>query len=136
MIYALADLHLDSTEKKSMTVFGNDWENYQKRIFENWKKIVKDKDIVLIPGDISWAMKVDEAKIDLKKIDDLPGKKIMMKGNHDYRWQSLKKLEDLKLNSIKFLQNNSFIVENYLICGTRGWVNEENNEFDEHDLKI
>ncbi|WP_236785483.1 metallophosphoesterase [Anaerococcus ihuae] len=136
MIYAIGDLHLDYTEKKSMEVFGKAWENYQEKIFNNWNKIVKKEDTVLIVGDISWAMNIEEAYIDLKKIDDLNGEKILLKGNHDYWWSSLKKLNDLDFKSIKFLQNNSFFVEGYDICGTRGWISRDNSEFTDHDEKV
>lgn len=136
MIYAIADLHLDYTEEKSMEVFGSAWKNYQDKIFRNWNKIVGKKDTVLIPGDISWAMNIEDAYVDLKKIDKLNGKKIMLKGNHDYWWQSLKKLNDLELNTIEFLQNNSFNIEGYDICGTRGWISRDNSEFTDHDEKI
>lgn len=136
MIYAIADLHLDYTEEKSMEIFGKSWENYQEKIFNNWNKIIKKDDTVLIPGDISWAMTIEDAYVDLKKIDNLNGKKIMLKGNHDYWWSSLKKLNELDLKSIDFLQNNSFLVEGYDICGTRGWISRDNNEFSKHDEKI
>lgn len=136
MIYALADLHLDYTEEKSMEVFGSDWENYQEKIFENWQKLINDDDTVLIPGDISWAINLEDAYVDLKKIDKLKGKKIMLKGNHDYWWQSLKKLNDLGLESIEFLQNNSFKVEGFDICGTRGWISRDNKDFTDHDEKV
>ena len=136
MIYALADLHLDYTEEKSMEVFGEAWENYQERIFTNWKNKIKDTDTVLIPGDISRAMDIKNAEIDLKKIDRLPGRKIMMKGNHDYWWSSLNKLNKLGLESIEFLQNNSFEVEDFLICGTRGWISRDSKDFTYHDEKI
>lgn len=136
MIYAIADLHLDHTEEKSMEIFGPSWANYQEKIFENWKKYIRDEDTVLIPGDISWAMDIDHAEIDLKKIDKLPGRKIMMKGNHDYWWTSLNKLSNLGLTTIDFLQNNSFEIENYIICGTRGWISRDSRDFDDHDEKI
>ena len=136
MIYALADLHLDYTEEKSMEVFGDAWDNYQEKIFTNWKNIIKDEDTVLIPGDISWAMDIKEARIDLEKIDNLPGRKIMMKGNHDYWRSSLNKLNQLGFANIDFLQNNSFEVEDYLICGTRGWISRDSRDFTDHDEKI
>lgn len=136
MIYAIADLHLDHTEEKSMEIFGPSWANYQEKIFQNWKKYIRDEDTVLIPGDISWAMDMDHAKIDLTKIDKLPGKKIMMKGNHDYWWTSLNKLSNLGLKTIDFLQNNSFEIEDYIICGTRGWISRDSRDFDDHDEKI
>lgn len=135
MIYALADLHLDYTKNKSMDVFGDNWINYEQKIFDNWQKIISDKDTVLIAGDISWAMKEKEAFNDLKRIDKLKGRKILLKGNHDYWWQSLNKINQLGLKTISFLQNNSFEVEGYSICGTRGRMREGNNS-DEHDKKI
>lgn len=136
MIYALADLHLDYTEEKSMEVFGSAWENYQEKIFKNWRDTIKQSDTVLIPGDISWAMDLEDAKVDLKKIEDLPGRKILMKGNHDYWWSSLNKLKKLGFKSIDFLQNNAFEVEDYIICGTRGWISRDSRDFDYHDEKI
>lgn len=136
MIFALADLHLDYTNQKSMEVFGDDWKDYQKKIFKNWNKFVGNDDCVLIPGDISWAMSLDDAYIDLKKIDDLNGRKILLKGNHDYRWTSLSKINNLGLKSMEFLQNNHFSYENYDICGTRGWISRDSKDFTEHDEKI
>ncbi|NVF10542.1 metallophosphoesterase [Anaerococcus sp. AGMB00486] len=136
MIYALADLHLDYTEEKSMEIFGEAWDGYQEKIFKNWQNIINDEDSVLIAGDISWAMTEKNAYNDLKRIDNLKGKKILLKGNHDYWRQSLKKLNDLNLRSISFLQNNSFEVEGYDICGTRGWISRDFKDFDEHDEKI
>ena len=136
MIYAIADLHLDYTEEKSMEVFGEGWANYQERIFENWENKITDEDTVLIPGDISWAMDIKNAKVDLSRINDLKGKKILMKGNHDYWWSSLKKLDELNLESLYFLQNNHFEVEDYDICGTRGWISRDNKDFNDHDEKI
>ena len=93
-IYLLADLHLslDSKTNKSMEVFGPKWQGYVKRIQDNWCKIVEDKDTVIIPGDISWSMTLDGALEDFKFIDSLPGKKILMKGNHDFWWTSLAKM--------------------------------------------
>lgn len=136
MIYALADLHLDYTNEKSMEVFGSNWENYQERIYNNWDKIVGPDDTVLIPGDISWAMDLDNAFVDLKKIDELNGKKILMKGNHDYWWSSLNKINGLGLESLRYLQNNSFEVNGYDICGTRGWIPRDHKDFSDHDEKI
>lgn len=136
MIYALADLHLDYTKEKSMEVFGLNWQNYQERIFTNWNNIVSEEDTVLIPGDISWAMELKEAYEDLKKIDELNGNKILMKGNHDYWWSSLNKINNLELSTMDFLQNNSFEVEGFGICGTRGWIPRDHKDFTDHDEKI
>lgn len=136
MIYALADLHLDYTEEKSMEVFGSDWTNYQEKIFTYWDEVVEDNDTVLVPGDISWAMDLKDARVDLERIDKLKGRKILMKGNHDYWWSSLNKLNNLGFSSIDYLQNNSFEVEDYIVVGTRGWISRDSKDFDDHDEKV
>lgn len=136
MIYSIGDLHFDHTKKKSMDIFGDNWINHDVRIIENWNNIVKEEDIVLLPGDISWALRLDEAIQDLEIIDELLGKKLMVKGNHDYWWDSLSKLKSLNLNSIFFMQNNSFIYNDFGIVGTRGWISRDNDEFTQEDEKI
>lgn len=133
MIYGLSDLHLDYTMEKDMAVFGEVWADYQENIFKNWKETVEDGDYVLVPGDISWAMRLDQAAVDLERLDRLPGDKILLKGNHDYWWQSLKKMNDLGFESLHFLQNNSFRVGSYSICGTRGWDPRDRVGFTEED---
>lgn len=136
MIYAIADLHLDITKEKDMSVFGGNWENYEEKIFSNWNKTVQKDDLVLIPGDISWAMRIDEAILDLRRIDKLNGKKIIMKGNHDYWWLTLNKLNKLNLSTIEFLQNNAFRYENKVIVGTRGWESRDSQGFNQDDEKV
>lgn len=136
MIYAIADLHLDITKEKDMSVFGGNWDKYEEKIFSNWNNIVSKDDLVLIPGDISWAMKLEDAVLDLQRIDKLNGQKIILKGNHDYWWNSLKKLNQLKFDTINFLQNNSYMYENKLIVGTRGWESRDSLNFSEDDEKI
>lgn len=119
-----------------MDVFGEKWSNHEDKIFNNWRQIVKDDDLVLLPGDISWALKLEEAYYDLKRIDELPGLKIVTKGNHDYWWQGPKKLRELNLESITFLQNTSYVYRNIGIGGSRGWISEDSEGFDSHDEKI
>lgn len=136
MIYAIADLHLDVTKEKDMSVFGGNWDGYEEKIFNQWNDIITNEDLVLIPGDISWAMKLEDAKKDLDRIDKLNGTKILMKGNHDYWWNSLKKINSLKFESMSFLQNNSFIFDNKIIVGTRGWDSRDSSSFDENDEKV
>lgn len=137
MIYGLSDLHLDYTCKKSMEVFGAAWENYEKRMFKFWSEIVTDDDYIIIPGDISWALKLDEAEKDLRRIETLPGKKVFLKGNHDFWWSSLSKIEKLNFKNMFFLQNNSIETENYVFIGTRGWISPNSSEFKEDvDRKI
>ena len=125
MIYIIGDLHLSFGVDKPMNIFGNVWENHTERLEENWKKVVKDEDTVFLAGDFSWAMTLEEALEDFKYIDRLPGKKILLKGNHDYWWSSIKKnrefLEKNGIKNVDFLYNNSYIIENIAFCGTRGW---------------
>ena len=125
-IYVIADLHLDiKSNEKSMEVFGTRWQNYTNRICENWKKLVDPNDTVIIPGDISWALTTQDALYDLLWIDRLPGKKIIMKGNHDFWWSTVSKMKKFFcencISSIDILNNNAFEVENYIIAGSRGW---------------
>lgn len=135
-IYAIADLHFSNGVNKSMNRFGENWISHDKKIMNNWNKKVNSNDYVLIAGDISWATTFDDAKIDLELIDKLPGKKIISRGNHDYWWKSLNKLNN-SFNSIKFIQSDVNIeVDNYIICGTRGWISPNEYKFNKQDKKI
>ena len=125
-VYVIADLHLcTDNESKSMEVFGNRWKDYKNRIQTNWNKLVAPEDTVIIPGDISWALTLQDAISDLKFIDSLNGKKIIMKGNHDFWWSSVTKMNalfsELSISSISVLNNNALEVEDYIITGSRGW---------------
>jgi predicted phosphohydrolase len=126
-LFAIADLHLSLGEDKPMDIF-HGWNDYVNRLKNNWLKIVTDDDTVMIAGDISWAMKLEETFTDFKWIDDLPGKKIFLKGNHDYWWGTKSKtdkfLSENNLNSISILFNNAYEVDEYALCGTRGWFLE------------
>lgn len=125
-VYVIADLHLSYGEvDKPMDIFGGAWVGYMERIQENWLKTVKDEDTVVIPGDISWAMGLKESLVDLAMLNSLPGTKIILKGNHDYWWDTLKKmqnfLEENELNTIKVLFNNAYYADGVIICGSRLW---------------
>lgn len=135
-IFAIADLHFDSKKEKPMNIFGDNWINHEDKIMENWKQVVDKEDLVLIPGDISWAIKLDEAMSDLERIDELPGTKIIGKGNHDYWWSTSNKLDNLKLKSIRFLKNNSYTYNGAIICGTRGWDTMEDHSQEVLNEKI
>ena len=136
-IYAISDLHLSNSCDKPMDIFGGHWEGYTEKIISNWKQKVTDEDLVLIAGDISWAMKLEEAVADLKWIDDLPGKKIIIKGNHEYWWKSISAVREILPESIMAIQNDSIKIGDYIICGTRGWtVPEKGKELEPEDLKI
>ncbi|MCQ4023126.1 MULTISPECIES: metallophosphoesterase [unclassified Ruminococcus] len=123
-LFAIADLHLSLGTNKPMDIFRG-WTDYVSRLESNWKKLVTDNDTVIIGGDISWAMKLEETYEDFKFINELPGRKIFIKGNHDYWWQTKKKIEDyLKQNcfdTISIMFNNAYELDNYAVCGTRGW---------------
>ena len=136
MIYAIGDLHFDSTKEKPMDIFGDNWKNHEDKILDRWKSKITEDDLVLIPGDISWALKLKQAEDDLIIIDKMPGNKVLTKGNHDYWWVSLNKLNNLGLDSIFFIQNTSYIYKNIGIGGSRGWISKDIDGFDENDLKV
>lgn len=134
-IYAIGDLHLGSTVNKPMAIFGEKWHDHDQKVISFWKHNVSEEDIVLIPGDLSWAMKLDEVKSDLAIIDSLPGRKICVRGNHDYWWHKINHLNQL-YDTIDFIQNTSYMIGRTAICGTRGWVCPNNRLFTEDDHKI
>lgn len=129
-IYTIGDLHLSFNENKPMDIFGENWKNHEKKIENNWMKNVKEEDLVILPGDFSWSMTLKNALEDFKYLNKLPGKKILLKGNHDYWWTTItnmkKFLKDNKIKNIDFLNNNSYEYEKYIIAGTRGWSENEN----------
>lgn len=132
-IYAIADLHLSFLHDKPMDIFGDNWEKHAEKIKNNWIEKVKEEDYVILPGDFSWAMYLDDARLDFKYLNDLPGNKILLKGNHDYWWTTIAKMnnfiKDNEYKNIYFLYNNSYLIENKIIVGTRGWniLDTENN---------
>ncbi len=134
-LYAISDLHLALSGDKPMDIFGEHWSKHDEKIKKNWLSKINEDDTVLIAGDISWAMKSGESEADLKWIDSLPGKKIISKGNHDYWWGSISKLNSMFENT-KFLQNNFYEYGEYAICGTRGWICPGSDRFTSHDEKI
>lgn len=135
-IFSISDLHLSLAKEKTMDIFGNNWKNHHLLIKESFLKSVSEEDIVLIPGDISWALALEDAKVDFDFISSLPGKKVYLKGNHDYYWGSLNKLNSWGLKESYFLQNNSFIFGNVGICGTRGWILPDDGGFKEKDKNL
>ncbi len=136
MIWAIGDLHFDFTKEKSMEIFGENWKDHEDKIIEYWKDNVKEDDLVLVAGDISWALKLSDSLGDLNRINDLPGQKCFIKGNHDFWWSTKSKLRKLNLSKIHFLFNDSFTYGDYIICGTRGWIPKDSSEFTEDDEKI
>lgn len=135
-IFAISDLHLSIARSKPMDVFGMNWENHFEKISDNWRSLISDDDLVLIPGDISWAMALDEAMLDLAAIGELPGKKIIMRGNHDYWWNSVAKVRRKIPAGMFALQNDSINISGVTICGSRGWNCPNSAMFTERDRKI
>ncbi|MFR5683833.1 MAG: metallophosphoesterase, partial [Clostridia bacterium] len=118
-IYAISDLHLSFGEDKPMDIFGDNWENHAEKIKEDWLNKVTEEDTILLPGDFSWAMKLEDTKKDFEYLVNLPGKKILLKGNHDYWWTTLAKMKEFldknHFGDIYFLYNNSYLVEETII---------------------
>ena len=125
-IYVIGDLHLPFGEDKPMDIFGEKWQGYTEKLKEDWKNKVKPEDTVILAGDFSWATYLKNTYKDFEYINNLPGRKILLKGNHDYWWTTIKSmkqyLEENKFQNIEFLHNNSFCIENRIIVGTRGWA--------------
>lgn len=130
-LYVIADTHLSLTSDKPMDVFGGRWQDYHAKLEKRWRDVVNEGDTVVVPGDISWAMTLEEGELDLGFLHRLPGKKIISKGNHEYWWSTATKinnfLEKKGFDTISLLHNNSFVVEGKGICGTRGWYSENAN---------
>ena len=122
-IFAIGDLHLPGGDDKPMQVFGSHWEGHWDRIREDWRARVQAEDIVLIPGDISWAMYLADALPDLQAIGELPGKKILLRGNHDYWWGAITRVRDALPQGMYALQNDALMMNGVVFCGSRGWTN-------------
>ncbi|HIY33991.1 MAG TPA: metallophosphoesterase [Candidatus Eubacterium faecigallinarum] len=137
-LFAIADTHLSFGTNKPMDTFEG-WSNYTQRLENNWNRLVDSEDYVIIAGDISWAMNFDELKADFAFIDSLKGKKIILKGNHDYWWNTVKKMNEfLDLNnfkSISFLYNNAYEFDGFSVCGSRGWLLDSDEQQDEKVLR-
>lgn len=136
-LFAIGDLHLSFGHCKPMDIFPG-WNNYIDRLKRNWEKVVSNNDTVVIVGDISWAMKLEDTKEDFSFINNLPGKKIILKGNHDYWWATRKKMDKYlsknSFNSISLLFNCAYKVDDFAICGTRGWFYDAESDEDKKVL--
>lgn len=135
-LFVIGDTHLSLSVNKPMDVFGG-WQNYMQRLEENWKAVVQPEDTVVIPGDVSWGMSMEEAKADFAFLHQLPGQKILMKGNHDYWWTTRSKMdkffEENQFTTLTVLHNSSISAEGVSLCGSRGWMFEQGQE---HDKKL
>ncbi len=134
-LFAISDFHLALSGDKPMDIFGQHWHMHHEKIKINWLNLINKDDTVLIAGDISWSMNIEDGLKDLEWIHNLPGRKIFVKGNHDYFWTSINKLNNL-YEDMKFIQNNFFPYKQFAICGTRGWNNPDSDDFSSHDEKI
>ena len=124
-LFVLSDTHLSLSSEKPMDVFGGRWQGHAEKIKKNWEALVTEEDTVVIPGDLSWAMNLEEAKKDLLFLASLPGRKVLSRGNHDYFWISLSKMQRLfeenGYDNISFLQNNALLEQGFVLVGSRGW---------------
>lgn len=135
-IYAISDLHLSLCGDKPMDIFGEKWGGYLEKIEYDWNSKVSETDVVLISGDISWAMQLENALIDLEFLNRLKGTKIIIRGNHDYWWQSISRLREKLPSNVIALQNDAVKIGDYIFCGSRGWAVEGSPEFTEQDVKL
>jgi uncharacterized protein len=135
-LFAIADPHLSAVEPKPMDVFGGAWLGHPARFFEAWRATVHDDDVVLIPGDISWALRLEGALVDLAAIAALPGRKVLLRGNHDYWWPSATKLRAVLPAGMYVVHNDALALDGLVIGGTRGWTTPGSPGFDADDLRI
>lgn len=131
-IYTIGDIHLSFRENKPMSIFGENWEGHEEKIKKDWIEKVKENDLVILPGDFSWSTYLKDTYEDFAYLDALPGKKLLLKGNHDYWWTTLasmrKFLEENNFKNIDFIYNTAYEFGNYIIAGTRGWGQNEESE--------
>jgi hypothetical protein len=136
-VFAISDLHLSGMADKPMNIFGDSWEGHFEKIKNDWLSKVSDEDIVLICGDISWGTTFEEGLYDVRSLQGLPGKKVFIRGNHDYWWNGITKLRSAAPdNSFYFLQNDCVKFDNLIICGSRGWTCPGSSDYTEQDNKL
>lgn len=135
-VFALGDLHLDAGQNKPMDVFGTRWQNHSERIFASWRELIAEGDCVLIPGDFCWAMQLKDALDELGAVGELPGRKVLVRGNHDYWWSSPTKLRESVPPGISIIQNDAADMSAFIVCGSRGWTLPGTAEHTQKDEKI
>lgn len=135
-VFAISDLHLSTVCDKPMDIFGKAWENYFELICDDWKQKVSDDDLVILAGDFSWAMRMEDALPDFQRVAQLPGKKVILRGNHDYWWNTLSQVRSSIPNGFFALQNDCLRFGDVLICGTRGWICPDGDNLSAEDKKI
>ena len=136
-VFAISDLHLSGVKEKPMNIFGEVWEGHFEKISADWRAKVTDEDIVLIGGDTSWGMKLEEGMFDVARLAGLPGRKVFIRGNHDYWWSAITRVRTLAPDdTFFFLQNDCVKFENVIIAGSRGWTCPGSADYTEHDGKL
>lgn len=135
-VFAIADLHLEGSQDKPMGIFGEHWDNHWEKIKQSWIENISDEDIIIISGDISWAMSLDDARTDIEELAQLPGHQIFIKGNHDYWWSSYTKVSNILSEKQHIIQNTAVKINDIIIAGSRGWQCPNSQEYKEKDEKI
>ncbi len=135
-VFAISDLHLSGMSDKPMDVFGAEWEGHFEKIKRDWRERVEDGDIVLLGGDTSWGMKLEEGMFDVASLKELPGEKVFVRGNHDYWWSGISRIRESAPPRFHFLQNDCVRIGNFLIAGSRGWTVPGSADFTEHDMRL
>ncbi|THF88511.1 phosphohydrolase [Deinococcus sp. KSM4-11] len=135
-VYAIADLHLATVTPKPMSVFGPQWAEHPQAIYDRWRETIRSEDVVLLPGDLSWAMRLPDALQDLATIADLPGTKVLLRGNHDYWWPTAGKLRAALPAGMLAIVNDAVRVGNVVVCGTRGWLTPGYEPLGEEDARL
>lgn len=135
-VYAIADPHLSKAEPKPMDVFGGNWHGHPQILFDRWRETVSDDDLVLLPGDISWALKLEDALLDLADLAKLPGAKVLLRGNHDYWWSSISRVRQMLPAGMHALQNDALRFGDVVVAGARGWLCPGARGFTDQDEKI
>lgn len=134
-VFAIGDLHLSETDDKPMGVFGPEWEGHDRKIIGNWRHVVGEDDIVLVVGDISWAMRLEDARADLATIGALPGRVVLLRGNHDYWWSAIGKVRAALPDRMWAIQNDCLVLDDVVFAGSRGWMIPDDGS-PEEDWKI
>ena len=136
-VFAISDLHLSGLSNKPMNVFGEGWEGHFEKIKADWREKVCEEDVVLLGGDTSWGMKLEEGLYDVASLKELPGKKVFIRGNHDYWWSGITRIRERRPDeTFYFLQNGCVKLGNVIIAGSRGWTVPGAADFTEHDLAL
>ncbi len=135
-VFAIADLHLATVTPKPMTVFGPQWAGHPEAIWAHWRETVREEDVVLLPGDLSWAMRLPDAMTDLSVVAGLPGTKVLLRGNHDYWWPTASRLRAALPPGMLAVVNDAVRVGNVVICGSRGWTTPGHDALNAEDERL